>query len=328
VNWPDARISSIETLESGENPRGRGRWSDFRLDSFLPAAVEKQAFLGREAEPRSSHLPSAKTPRSSKARAQSVSRGPGTGRNERPRGKRRFRFLPSGSCRRFGLHFEEDKVAKTFLVQTPRRGEPGDASADDDNSDFLNALGSGKSRMIRSRWPRGNPSLTNCPSMRFSALAVKADEAERLTKESSARRHLFSVASRNGSDFQHLGNRGEFGPLLRRGGACLRYGIRWLPSINSRAFLRRRARRPAMHPGRSARTRCTRPRGRFRRLLRDCSRTAYRLVECVMSWRMHSCVPRRDSSRCRAAESGIDTSVDAARRGVRHVAIRICDASH
>ena len=36
-----------------------------------------------------------------------------------------------------------------------------------------------------------------------------------------------------------------------------------------------------------------------------------------LMWRTHSCVPHRDSSRC--VETGIDRSVDAARRGVRHV---------
>src|SRR5271166_3420767 len=114
--------------------------SEFRLNAFLPAAVQEEALLWIEAQ--NPVVPAAiaehaqffhqlASERFAFGGHRKVVGGPGKARD--------FVLSPAGIAAGLLLHFQDDEIVEAFLVEAPGGAEAGDSGADDDgrNMDFL-----------------------------------------------------------------------------------------------------------------------------------------------------------------------------------------------
>ena len=148
VNSPDLRCAGENFFEALELFAIGWLEADGGLDAFLPAAVEEEALLRREAE--IALVPDAVLQDAEifeefadvdcfGAGDGDVVRGPWVGGD--------FVFAPAGVAAGGVVHFEEDEVGEAAFAEAPRGAEAGDSAADDDDwGIFRFWLASGKRR--------------------------------------------------------------------------------------------------------------------------------------------------------------------------------------
>ena len=108
-------------------------------------------------------------------------------------------LAPAGVASGFVLHFEDDEIAIAFFVKTPSRAESGGASANDRDSDFLGALGSGEGGVVANAVAERKTVVHESTVDAFFSFGGESNEGgSYCAEESPSRRHLFSVALLSG----------------------------------------------------------------------------------------------------------------------------------
>jgi hypothetical protein len=116
-----------------------------------------------------------------------------------------FIFSPAGVASGFGLHFQDDEIAKAFFVEPPCRSESCDACADDDDPDFLSSRGLRKRRVIAEAVAEREAVVDELAVNAFFGFGGESDKGGGgyCAEESPAGRHCFSVALEGNKKGRH-----------------------------------------------------------------------------------------------------------------------------
>src|SRR6185437_13642634 len=126
-----------------------GSQSYCRLNPVLPSSVHEQALLRREAEiaifqfavlQHAEFLEQFADVNCLRAWNRNIVRGPRIGSD--------FVLAPTGIAPGLIVHFEENEILESSLIQSPGCAESGDASADNDDRNFQLLLGRRKAGTI------------------------------------------------------------------------------------------------------------------------------------------------------------------------------------
>jgi hypothetical protein len=159
--------------------------------------VEKKAFLRRETQ--TALVPFAvfqnaevfeefAGERLMRAWHRNVMGGPGIGGD--------FIFAAARVASGFRLHFQDDEIAKAFLLKTPCRSQPGDSSANDDDGDFFLSFWCGERSTIAKAMAEGEAVVDELSFDAFFGFCGETDEGGGgySPEKSPSGRHGFSVA--------------------------------------------------------------------------------------------------------------------------------------
>ena len=93
------------------------------------------------------------------------------------------------------LHFQDDEIAKAFLMEAPCRGQPGNSSANDDDRDLLLFFWRRKSSMVTEPMPQRKTVVDKLSVDAFFGFGGETDEGGSTysAEKSPSRRHFFSV---------------------------------------------------------------------------------------------------------------------------------------
>jgi len=123
--------------------------ADGGFDTFLPAVEEKQAFLRSKGKVAFFPLPVFQDAKIFEEFANILSLRAGNGDVVGgPRVASDFVFAPTGVASRLGVHFQKDKIVEAAFAKAPGGAEAGDASTDNDDGTFFDALRWGKAGAV------------------------------------------------------------------------------------------------------------------------------------------------------------------------------------